>query len=360
MLEEFILANRDIIIAQAQARFALRTPSTVSGPVLTDGVPVFLEQLGDVLRMSKRGGVIDHTQIGLTAARHGHDLLRKGLSIGQVVHEYGDVCQTITELALEKKAPLSGEDFKTLNLCLDDAIAGAVTEYSRQREHSLAARGTERLGILAHELRRTLNTAMLSFESIRGGRVALAGATGILHAHSMLDLRDLIDRSLAEVRLEVGLGRLEPMSVTELIREVEIGAPVRAEARDIDFVVTTLGPEVTVEGDRESLTSAISNLLDNAFKSTRVHGNVSLAVRADQERVLIEVADECGGLPPGKAEDLSRAFAQRSDDRSSLGLGLGICARAAKENGGEVRVQDVPHKGCIFTLDLPRKPAQVL
>jgi hypothetical protein len=47
------------------------------------------------------------------------------------VHEYGDVCQTITELAIEMDAPISTTDFRMMSRCLDAAIAAAVTEYAR-------------------------------------------------------------------------------------------------------------------------------------------------------------------------------------------------------------------------------------
>src|SRR6185312_7301505 len=101
------------------------------------------------LRHAKSSDVIDHEQLNRSAARHGHDLLRMGLTIAQVVRDYGDVCQVVTELAVEQRANIPGDDFQTLNLCLDDAIANAVTEYARLREHTISAEGTERLGVLA-------------------------------------------------------------------------------------------------------------------------------------------------------------------------------------------------------------------
>jgi signal transduction histidine kinase len=121
-------------------------------------------------------------------------------------------------------------------------------------------------------------------------------------------------------------------------------------------MVTSVDPTVTVEGDRQTLAALISNLLQNAFKFTRDHGDVALTARATADRVLFEVEDECGGLPPGKTDDLFRPFEQRGSDRSGVGLGLSICFKAAKANGGEIRVRDLPGKGCVFTLDLPRKP----
>ncbi len=120
--------------------------------------------------------------IAVSAIQHGHDLLVQGFTVSQVVHDYGDVCQSITELAVEMNAPISTDDFRMLNQCLDDAIAGAVTEYGRERNQSTrdgeAARGTEKLGFLAHELRNLVNTAILAFEVVKTGDVGVKGSTG--------------------------------------------------------------------------------------------------------------------------------------------------------------------------------------
>jgi len=355
MLDAFVQENRAEIIARAKVRVASRQCPTPEATELTKGLPIFLEQLCDALRRAKSTDAVDHEQIGETAGRHGLALFRMGLSIGQVVHDYGDICQTITELVVEQNAVVSAEEFRTLNLCLDDAIAEAVTEYARQRERAIADLGTERLGILAHELRGSLNTAMLSFESIKSGRVAAGGSTGVVHARSLNALRELIDRSLVDVRLDSGKERHDCISVADLIGELETAASIQAQARGLRFTLASVDATVTVEGDRQILAATVSNLLQNAFKFTRKHSNVSLTVVATADRVLFEVEDECGGLPEGRAEDLFHPFQQRGSDRSGLGLGLAICLKAAKVSGGDLRVRNLPGAGCVFTLDLPRK-----
>jgi hypothetical protein len=223
MLDAFILSNRDAIVARAQTRVRSRACPAASDDDLANGIPKFLDQLGDALRLAKSTDVVDHDALGKTAARHGQDLLLQGLTVGQVVHDYGDVCQTITELAVEQDAAISTSEFKTLNLCLDDAIAEAVSEYGRQREHKITHEGTERLGVLAHELRSALNTAMLSFDSIQSGRVASSGSTGLVHARSLLNLRALIDGSLAEVRLEAGALHVETIRWPSSSRRLKSG-----------------------------------------------------------------------------------------------------------------------------------------
>jgi len=355
MLDEFLVTNREAILANARERVAARQSPKPTDAELANGIPVFLDQLGDALRLASSSGGVAHDEIRASATRHGSDLLHQGLTIAQVVHDYGDVCQTITEMAIDLRAPITGEEFRTLNLCLDEAIAQAVTEYLRQRQQELSDQGTERLGILAHELRNLLNTAMLAFGTIKSGTVAAAGSTSALLSRSLSGLRDLIDRSLADVRLDAGIDHVELIGVADFLAEIEIGATLQAQARGLVLAVTSVEPAVTIEGDRQILAAAVANLLQNAFKFTKAGGRVSLTTRATPDRVLFDIEDECGGLPPGKAEELFRPYEQRSADQSGIGLGLSISLKAARASGGDITVRDLPGKGCVFTLDLPRK-----
>ncbi len=128
-------------------------------------------------------------------------MLRRGFTIGQVVHDYGDICQAVTELAGQNGVGFSTDEFHTLNLCLDNAIANAVTEYSRQREQDIkkvANEKVERLSILSHELRNLISTATMAFYVLRGGTVAIGGNTGGVLERALTGLRDLVARSLAE------------------------------------------------------------------------------------------------------------------------------------------------------------------
>jgi signal transduction histidine kinase len=357
MLADFVIANHNTIVERTRARVASRTSPQPTDEELTHGVPVFLDQLTAALRFAESSDVVAHEQIVQTAGLHGSELFRMGLSVAQVVHDYGDICQTITMLATEQGAPISASEFQTLNLCLDDAIAQAVTEFGRLRERAISDRGTERLGMLAHELRNLLNTATLSFESIASGRVSPSGSTALVHQRSLTGLAELIDTALADVRLNAGLKNVERISVASFLEEIQIGALMQARARGIHFAMNSIDPAVSVEGDRPLLAAVIANFLQNAFKFTHKGGSVTLTTRATRTSVLFDVEDECGGLPPGKTEELFRPFQQRGADRRGVGLGLTICQRAAEANAGQIHVRDRPGKGCVFTLELPRQPA---
>jgi signal transduction histidine kinase len=347
VLYEFLKTHRKEIIARCRAKIATRPAPRPTDTELEFGVPLFLDQLSETLRSRLN----PNPAIAESAARHGKELLGRGFTIAQVVHDYGGVCQAITELAVEIEAPISAEEFQTLNRCLDDAIAEAASEYGRLREHE----GTERLGVLAHELRNLLNTAALAFEVLKTGSVGVGGSTGAVLGRSLVGLRDLIDRELAEVRMSSGAYRRERMFVAQFIEEVEVAATMEANSRGLLFSVTAVERDVAVDADRQILGSVVGNLLQNAFKFTSPGGHVVLRTRTTPHRVLIDVEDQCGGLPAGKAEELFVPYQQRSADRTGLGLGLAICQRGAEVNGGEIHVLNRPGTGCVFTVDLPRQ-----
>ena len=142
-----------------------------------------------------------------TAALHGQDMQRQGFTVSQVVHDYGDVCQSITELAMATSAPISAEDFRILNGCLDNAIAGAVTEFG-QRKQSIDGQSvctTEPTGGNARELRDLIQTAILGFEVIRSGIVGVGGSTGTIVQRSLTEARDVVARSLDQDRLSLAV-----------------------------------------------------------------------------------------------------------------------------------------------------------
>jgi signal transduction histidine kinase len=356
MLHEFITLNREQIISRCRANVTAGLDPAPAEAELDHGVPLFLEQLVNTLRSPGTSSV----EIGTSAAQNGHDLLLKGLTVSQVVHVYGDVCQTITELALETNAPISTADFRMLNRCLDEAIAGAVTVYGRESQQSSldgqAERGNQRMGFFAHELRNLVNTGMVAFEVLRTGNVGVGGSTGAVLSRSLTGLRDLIARSLAEVRLTRGILNRERLGVSDLIEEVGATATLEANAHGIKLIVSPVEVGLAIEADRQVLSAVVGNLLQNAFKFTRPHTVVTLTVGASADRVLIQIQDECGGLPGGgDFRELFRPFEQRGADRTGVGIGLAFSRWGAEANNGRLYARNRSDtRGCVFTVDLPR------
>ena len=350
MLHEFLLSNKHAIIERARAKVANRPAPRATEEELLSGIPLFLDQLTEILRSSPASG----TALAEAATRHGGDLFCGGFTVAQVVQDYGGVCQAVTELATETRALITADEFHTFNRCLDDAIAGAVTEYSRQREQTLTQQGTERLGELAHELRNALGVAMLTFQTLRAGTVGLSASTSALLGRSLERLATLIDSSLSQVRLDANLSARRRTSVRSFIEEVEVSAALEAHSRGLTLSVATVEPGIDILVDPPLLAAAVTNVLQNAFKFTRTGTHVALRTSSTPERVLIEVQDECGGLAAGTAEELFRPFEQRGSDRGGLGLGLSIARKSVEASGGEIHMRSLPGVGCIVAIELPR------
>ncbi len=189
MLHDFLTSKRQEIIARTKSKVAARSVPRATVAELAHGVPLFFDQL-DPERTSD--------EMKASATKHGNDMVRMGFTAAQVVYDYGDVCQAVSELASELGAAIAVDEFHALNRCLHDAIAQAVTEFGRQRERALREQGRERMGVLAHDMRNQLTTALLSLESLRAGEVSIGGSTDALLQHSLKGLSELIDRSLAE------------------------------------------------------------------------------------------------------------------------------------------------------------------
>jgi signal transduction histidine kinase len=357
MLHEFITVNREEIIRRCRAKVATRSLPLPTNAEIDHGVPLFLNQLMHALQLVREGRETSNPEIGTSAVLHGHNLLLQGFTVSQVVHDYGDVCQAITELAVETNAPISSDDFRILNRCLDDAIAGAVTEFGRQQNQTALEGETARAGFLAHEVRNLVNTAIVAFEVLKTGNVGVAGSTGTVLHRSLMGLRELSNRSLAEVRLGHGVQNREAFPVSEFIAELAPAESLEALGRRVTLSVPPVENGVMIEADRQILAAVVANLLQNAFKFTRPQTTVTLRVGASAERVLIEIEDECGGLPSRNADDLFRPFEQRGADRSGLGLGLAFSRWGVEANNGRIYARNLPGKGCIFTVDLPRLPA---
>jgi signal transduction histidine kinase len=348
MLHEFLSTHRDAILARTRQNLAARPNPRATADEI-DGIPLFLDQLTENLRSSRGQGVLVEA-----AARHGRALLDRGFTVAQVVHDYGGICQAVTELAHETNAPITADEFHTFNRCLDDAIAEAVTAFTRQREQALTDEGRLHLGELAHELRNAVGAATVAFEVMRLGKVGLAGSTADVLSRSLRRISALIDGSLTQVRLESHAPSRERVAMRELIAVSAAAAAMEAHTRGLTLRVHAGDEGIEVRVDRQLFAAALANLLQNAFKFTAPRSCVSLSVTATAERVLIEVEDECGGLPPGVASGLFLPFEQRGADRSGLGLGLAITHKSVAANGGELRVRDLPGKGCVFSIELPR------
>jgi hypothetical protein len=203
MLHVFLTLYREQIIARTRQKVAARDVPWVTEAEMEHGVPLFLDQLAETLRREQTTSARPTSgAMAKSALLHGGELSKAGFTLGQVVHGYGDVCQAVTGLAMELEAPISADEFKTLNRCLDEAIAQAVTEFARQRDLAVSGHGTESQSFSVHELRHLVEGALSALEVLKTGNVGIGGSVGEILERNLITLRYVLDRSVAETQIE--------------------------------------------------------------------------------------------------------------------------------------------------------------
>ncbi len=357
MLFEFLNQYKEKIIELCREKVLAAGESKPTSALLDRGLPIFFDELIEVLRRTA-GPVINDANHQLKikekdAAAHGKESLRLGYTVSQVGHAYGAVCHTVTEFAKTKCFPITSPEFHDLNLALDNAIAEAVTEFQKAQIKNISTADVERLGFLIHELGNSLAAASIAHNMIQKGQVGTAGSTARVLGGALERMRQVIEGSLAEVRLRSpAVVDQTQIRLIDIISEVEATAVIMEKSKEIHLEID-VDPAIQLTVDHHLLFSALSNLVNNAVKFTR-RGRVSVRGKESGERILIEVEDECGGLPKGKTEELFKSFIQSSTDKTGMGLGLSLSRRAIELNQGKLTVRNIPNKGCVFTIDLPK------
>ncbi len=352
-LLHLLLDHRAEILAQSEKRVVALAALRPTSQQLELGLPIFFDQL--TLILTKRQMEVstpDENKITLSAGEHGKELLRLGYTLSHVVHAYGAMCQAITEVASQRKAPVSASEFHVLNRCLDIAIAGGVTEFELIRNEDTKKLEVMHLGAVAHELRNALNRASIALEMLSKGVVGLGGSTSRILKYSLAEMEMLIDRSLSEVRLRADSPlNMEIFGIADLVSQLVVTAEFEAGKKRLTLS-TDLDPSLLVSADKHLLLAAIGNLVQNALKFTKPGGHVSIKSYAANGLAIISVQDQCGGIAPAKINNLFRPFVKDGVDKSGLGLGLIISREAIEKFGGTLDVHNSAD-GCVFEVKLP-------
>lgn len=352
MLHEFLTRERATILETAKRKAQAARWGRLSMSAVDQGWDIFYDELTElcascyVTQPDTATGVIPRTA--------GTEYLKLGYAITEAVQSYNIIYQSIVESATIANYEIEESDLRNLNLSLDTAIAQAVTQFERRQLRTQHENEVQRVGFLAHELRNSLQSATIALEMIETGTLGFEGQTGNLLRSSLARMANLIDSTLTNVRLQIEPDvDLERLRVHDIISEVEVTASYQARSREIELCIESQR-EIAVMADRQLLVSALSNLVQNALKFTHPNGRIQVRTIDTDDRVLIEVEDECGGLPEGKIEELFEPGVQLGGDRTGVGLGLAIARQALERNDGQLLVRDIPGKGCIFTIDLPK------
>lgn len=360
-LHEFIADNRDEIFLKCIEYLKKESPER-SEEELAAEFHIIIDEI--VRALEANDGLPTKSPLpgeSPTALRHGGERQRRGYAIQKIALDFGSISNAVGELGASQGYCFSAGEYRVFNQCIDTAISTALEQFSRQASQQQEDETMQRVGFLAHELRNSLSSARTSFVVLKTGQLGINSRTGDVLDRSLGRLEDLISQTLLAVQLQAGMKpELKRMRVSELLRDVEDTAVLERGIR----VVIDAENALEIDADERLLVSAVSNLLQNALKFTRSGGQVIVRGRIDEGAVVIEVEDECGGLPPGNHEELftpyvQRGAEQRGSHRRGLGLGLAITREAVEAHGGAVSVRNLPGKGCVFAVKLrPPVPPQ--
>ncbi len=350
MLHDFLQKYRSDILALVEEKSVRLAGSLSSSEELRKGLPLFYEHLITFLQRP------DHSEdkdIIVAAAGHGKELLRLHYSLSHVVHSYGAMCQAITELAQRKALDISSGEFKDLNLCLDIAIASAVSEFQFRSVKATEEKEVQHLGFLVHELRNALSSATIAHDMIKQGLVGIGGSTARVLEENLSRMRNIIDRSLSEVRMRADPEvYIEQFNLKNLVEQILITA--QSDARKKRQVLKNdVSALIELSTDRQLLLSIIANLIQNGLKFSKDGGTISIKGRSSGTDIVIEIQDECGGIEQSMLKGLFKPFASGGFDQSGLGLGLTIVQRAVSLLRGTISVQNNPKVGCVFQVKIP-------
>jgi hypothetical protein len=355
-LLEFLKANENAILARSEEKTStlagehrgLKTPKS--------GLPIFFHQLLHVLqqmRLDEAHSDGCDVEVEKSAGVLGKEAQHLGYTLSHLVHAYGAICQAITEIAIEENLAITTQEFRVLNRCLDNAIAGAVTVFHAERVAGVTSRETQNLGVFVHEMRNALAVVNTSLRLIRSGTVGFAGSVGQVMDRALRRQQQLIDSSLVEVRLRTDPEvHKEFISFSQLIDEAIIAADTEARLKSQAFDIE-IEPGLKIEADQYLLFSAVSTLLQNAIKHTGAGGMIRIRAHGSGGKAIIEIEDQRGGADHASPNDPFQSFEQRYRNEGDAGPGLIVARRAVELNAGTIDVRNLPGNGCIFRINLP-------
>jgi signal transduction histidine kinase len=310
--------------------------------------------IGEVLRALQRNAGLPVSSplpgTSETAMRWGARRQARGYAISRIANDIGAISNRLGEVGGQYGVSFDAREYQVFNQCIDALSAAALEEYWLKERERGEQDELQRIGVVVHELRNTLAGARMAFSVLKRGEVGVLSKTGGVLERSLRRLETQIGEMIFAVRLGTGAKmNLRPVLVEGLVRDV---VDTVVPERDI-LLKIEVDDRLEVNADEQLLISAIGNLLQNALKFTRDGGRIIIRAYGAASSVRVEVEDECGGLPPGKPEELFEPFVSRSAERHGLGLGLTITRNAVEAHGGEVSVTNLPGKGCVFCLTVP-------
>ena len=239
-----------------------------------------------------------------------------------------------------------------------------MTAWIVNREMALTRLKGTFVASVTHEFKSPITSIRLLMERIAAGRVddPLVRPRYYAAVRSELDrLEGMVNRLLETQKMEAGRKHFtfEPVALDRLAREVIEQVRPHADSRSIAIEVQIDPALPIVAADRDAVSGALRNLLDNAIKYSADGQKIAVSVEATATWVQINVVDEGIGVLAEDAERIFEPFVRsHHGDAANVhgsGLGLALVRATADAHGGTATVTSDGERGSRFTLTLPMR-----
>ncbi len=244
--------------------------------------------------------------------------------------------------------PLSEDDL-VLVLLRDESEAQRVHEVRR-----------DFVANISHELKTPIGALSLLSEAVLGAKDDSEAVTKFasrmqIEAKRLTDLVQEIIQ-LSRVQDSDPLQEAQSLSINDLLKEALDQCRTTAESRRIALAYSET-EDAKVLGDRDQLTMAVHNLIENAINYSPTDTQVSVITSIEKNIVTISVADQGIGIPDSEIERIFERFYRvdpaRSRETGGTGLGLSIVKHIVSKHGGEISVWSSENVGSTFSIRLP-------
>lgn len=213
---------------------------------------------------------------------------------------------------------------------------------------------------ISHELKTPIGALSLLSEAVLGAKED-SEAVSKFAARMQIEakrLTDLVQEIIQLSRVQDSDPLKQPLllSASDIIREALDQCRTTADSRQITLTFQE-SEDALILGDRDQLTMAIHNLIENAINYSPVDTKVAVSTSVENEIITISVADQGIGIPEAEVERIFERFYRvdpaRSRETGGTGLGLSIVKHIITKHGGEISVWSAENVGSTFTIRLP-------
>ena len=351
---ELLALHRDEILRVAVDELARAAPDH-SRDEIAAGLGTFLEDVHQALRkdvgLQATTGLPGRT---IDAARRGKARFEAGFEISATVRDFGSICAAIHVVGLKYGESFGVRESQVLNQCVDAGSSAAVDEFYLEARLESARQADDVVRSLVTGVQIEVAAARMAYREIQAGVVGVSSRTGAIVDRSLRRIEHLLGRALTVTRLR-GPPALEMQDVdlAAWLAAIVVATP-RERGVTIELEVSE---DLEAEGDVSTLSSAVTHVLENAVKHSRQNGVVRVRAAPARDLVTVEVADQCGGLPPRIEADLFLPYLVEGAAGDTPRLGLALVQHAMHAHGGEVVVSNRPGEGCTFSLRWPARQA---